>query len=124
MKIFDNEIYIIYDLYSIVSNKRLNYEFIRLINSVMNIEIGYKSSTNGHKYEMYCDGLKIAECTIEMNIKKYKKNDMDNFCIAVESSGVKTTCEYEDNKSKYTIFSDYSYKDLYRYKKEVDNIFK
>ena len=111
---------IIYGLYSLVSNKKLNFEFINLINSVMNIKIVTKSGIYVYTYEMYCEGLKIAECTYNMNTIKYD----DNYNIIFESEGIKTTLEYEVNKDKYTMFSDYSYKDLYRYKKEVDNMFK
>ena len=111
---------IIYGLYGLVSNKKLNFEFVKLINSVMNIEIVYKSGIYSHTYEMYCEGLKIAECTCEMKFE----NDGSNYSCVFESDGIKTTLEYEANKDKYTMFSDYSYKDLYRYKKEVDNMFK
>lgn len=111
---------IIYDLYGLVSNKKLNFEFVKLINSVMNIEIVYKSGIYSHTYEMYCEGLKIAECTCEMKFE----NDGSNYSCVFESDGIKTTLEYEVNKDKYTMFSDYSYKDLYRYKKGVDNMFK
>ena len=111
---------IIYGLYSLVSNKKLNFEFVKLINSVMNIEIVYRSGIYSYTYEMYCEGLKIAECTYKMKFE----NDGSNYSCVFESDGIKTTPEYEANKDKYTMFSDYSYKDLYRYKKEVDNMFK
>lgn len=110
---------VIKDLFSLFTNKKLNYEFIRLLSYVLKLEVKIEEDSKRKYFRIYCDSVLMAEYTI----LKCKYTKGVNNGIVYSCSGVVTTIEYDSNKERYTRFKDFSYKQLKEYKNEIENNF-